>query len=111
MKHHKHKEHEKHAHHMHGSHHKHEGHSVHHAKHGHHAHSHHSHAMSAGTSEHPGHPIGHGDFANMPQHVMMHPYPKGKSGDEHLDDTIRRLDGDSVDAEKKIRKNMSKGMY
>jgi len=68
-------------------------------------------SASAGTSERPGHAMGHGDFANMPQTPMIRPYPKNKSGDGHLDDTMVRLDGDSVDSEKKIRKNLSKGMY
>jgi len=86
----------------------------HHEKHAMHEKHHHHHKMSEpshGTSEHPGRPMGHGEFANMPQHPIMKAYPVLKSGDKHLDDTIVRLDGDSVDAEKKVRKNMSKGMY
>ncbi len=64
-----------------------------------------------GTSEDEGPAMGHGEFANMPQAAVMRPYPKGKSGDPHLDDTITRLDSDAADAEKRTRKTMSKGMY
>lgn len=92
---------------------------------GHHAHAVH-HAMHAhkkvhrakmgapehgGTSEHEGKPLGHGEFANMPQHAIMKPYPSMYSTDPHLDDTIVRIDGDTQDTEHKIRKDMRKGMY
>jgi hypothetical protein len=69
-------------------------------------------ASSHGTSENEGKAWGHGQFANMPSEVMMKAYPKpGMSTDGHLDDTIVRLDGDSMDARKKKNKTLSKGMY
>ena len=69
-------------------------------------------AMSHGTSENEGKPWGHGSFANMPQEVIMRDYPKpGYTSDGHIDDTIVRLDGDTLDAKRRKVKNMSKGMY
>lgn len=69
-------------------------------------------AMSHGTSENEGKAWGHGSFANMPQEVVMSPYPKPNySTDGHLDDTIVRLDGDTSDAKRKKHKDLSKGMY
>jgi len=64
-----------------------------------------------GYSEGEGKRMGQGDFANMPQSVMMKPYPKDKSGDKHLDDTITRLDDDERNASGKMKKDMSNGMY
>lgn len=54
---------------------------------------------------------GKGEFANMPKEVMMKSYPKEYSSDPHLDDTIVRLDSDARSANKKIRKDMDRGMY
>jgi len=69
-------------------------------------------APTHGTSENEGKAWGHGQFANMPQEVIMKPYPSpGYSTDGHLDDTIQRLDGDKADALRKKRKSMDKGMY
>ena len=65
-----------------------------------------------GTSEHEGKAWGRGSFANMPQEVIMKEYPKGGySTDGHLDDTIARLDDDSADAAKIIRRQKHKSMY
>lgn len=84
---------------------------------------HHAHRMEAkmhhsprtpsekGTSEHEGHYMGQGEFANMPQHPIFMDYPHLKSGDDHLDDTMVRIDSDSVQAERRIRKNLDRGMY
>lgn len=65
-----------------------------------------------GSSEHEGKAWGHGQFANMPSEVVMKAYPKGGySTDEHLDDTIQRLDSDSEDAEGIVRRQKHRSMY
>lgn len=65
-----------------------------------------------GSSEHEGKAWGHGQFANMPQEVMMDEYRPAKSyHDKDLDDTMRRLDEDSRDASKGERRGLSRGMY
>lgn len=55
--------------------------------------------------------MGQGNFANMPQEPIMKPYPKQRTGDKRIDDTIQRLDSDAADSERKMKKNMSNGMY
>lgn len=51
---------------------------------------------------------GHGDFANMPQHVIMKPYPKNKvARDREIDDTITGIDHVVQVAEGKRSKYMS----
>lgn len=69
-------------------------------------------APSHGTSENEGKAWGHGQFANMPQEVMMKPYPSpGLSTDDHLDDTIQRIDSDTKSIHARTKKSMDKGMY
>lgn len=51
---------------------------------------------------------GHGSFANMPQEVIMRPYPKNKvSRDNEIDDTISGIDNVVKVAEGKRSKYMS----
>lgn len=67
--------------------------------------------VSERSSEREGKRMGQGDFANMPQNVIMKPYPKNMSTDKHLDDSMGRLDSDAESNRKKIKKTMDKGMY
>ena len=64
-------------------------------------HSHESHkrshgsdmAVGHGVSEREGAPMGHGEFANMPQGVHMSQYPKAPAQRSHvLDDTMSEID-------------------
>lgn len=49
--------------------------------------------MSRGFVEGHDEGVGHGDFANMPQNVIMKPYPGNKTlRGGHLDDTITGID-------------------
>lgn len=69
-------------------------------------------AVSHGTSENEGRAWGHGEYANMPKEVVMASYPKGGySTDPHLDDTIQRLDSDSMDAEHIVMRQKHRSMY
>ena len=51
------------------------------------------------------------DFANMPQKEEIRHYPKGKSLDRHLDDSMNRLDQDSDYNHKKIKSHQPKSMW
>ena len=54
----------------------------------------------------------HSETANLPQGVVMKPYPRNKfmSGYE-LDDTIRGIDDTDKDNERKVEKHQSDSMY
>jgi hypothetical protein len=61
-----------------------------------------------GVSEKEGHPMGHGEFANMPQEKMMKPYPRSRNyrgGVE--DDTITGIDQISTVSEGKAQRFLS----
>lgn len=74
--------------------------------------SHHSSSVSHGTSENEGHYWGKGEHANMPKEVIMKDYPKGGySTDDHLDDTITRLESDTEDAEHIVKRQSHRSMY
>lgn len=82
-----------------------------HHKHGHmahHKHSHHSTAPSHGTSENEGHAEGHGQFANMPQHVTFKPYSKPSHYTGHgLNDTITGIDHCNAHSEHMANRHVS----
>jgi len=79
-------------------------------------HSHESHkrshgsdmAVGHGVSEAEGAPMGHGEFANMPQGVHMSAYPKAPAQRGHvLDDTISHIDQCNHHAESMESKYLS----
>lgn len=79
-------------------------------------HSHESHKRSHGSdmaeghgvSESEGPPMGHGEFANMPQgvHMSMYPKPAAQRG-RVLDDTIGHIDETCHHAERQESKYLS----
>lgn len=72
------------------------------------------HAADMGDSGHEGAPWGHGEFANMPQEVIMEDYPKYMAEPNNMDgidDTIERLVSDNKEEKRGIRKNLDRGMY
>ena len=67
-----------------------------------------------GESEHEGKAWGHGQYANLPQEVHMQEVPKDppKGTDKSpLNDTMSRLDGDTIASGKAKRKSYDRGMY
>lgn len=53
-------------------------------------------------------PWGHGEHANMPKEVEMEAYPRARQGrDRDIDDTIRRLDGEEDQMDKKRSRYVS----
>lgn len=79
-------------------------------------HSHQSHLRSHGSdmaeghgvSEAEGMPMGHGEFANMPQGVHMSTYPKAPAQRGHvLNDTISEIDRCNHHAEAKESRYLS----
>ena len=69
--------------------------------------------FSHGESENEGKAWGHGQHANMPQEVHMQDAeaPKARLGQHVLNDTMSRLDGDTVSSKKGGRKGLERGMY
>lgn len=63
-------------------------------------------------SEKEGKAWGNGEYANMPQEVVMEEVgPMHHEMDDGLDDTMGRLEQDAEQAGKGFRKNLSRGMY
>ena len=69
--------------------------------------------VERGESEKEGHAWGHGEYANMPQEVHMqeHAFPMARLSGMALNDTMARLDGDTMQANKGARKGLERGMY
>lgn len=52
--------------------------------------------------DHPSRHMGHGEFANMPPHEIMHEYPREKYGYGTYDDTIRGIDAVDTESADKV---------
>ena len=72
------------------------------------------HAANLGTSGNEAAPWGHGEYANMPQEVIMEDYPSympEPNNMDSIDDTITRLVSDNKEEKRGVRKNLDRGMY
>ena len=64
------------------------------------------------SSESEGKPWGQGNFANMPQEVVIQDAGKNDYHmSQKLDDSMGRLAGDAKQESKGFRKNLDRGMY
>jgi|WetSurMetagenome_2_1015567.scaffolds.fasta_scaffold684836_1 hypothetical protein len=70
--------------------------------------------FNRGESEKEGKAWGHGQYANLPQEVYMQEAPKEPphgTNKAPLNDTMSRLDGDTVASGRAKRKSYDRGMY